>query len=196
MIRWLAGLGVFLFMAMTLLGGGQTPAPQGPVAVVHPAVAPTLMPAVSAAPKRQVFIPAQPVVRPVVQPVAQPVVRPVVRPVAQTAAQSVVQTAVQADAQPDVAMGVADAVAPADAVATAADGATPAADAIPGGKLMHAPGGANVRTGPGTNFPIVSALVSGDEVLAVDDTSAPGWVRISLQGDGSSGWVAARLLRK
>ena len=152
MIRLLLGLGAFLFLAFEFLGADHGQVPQPQVAVVQPLVI-----APVAAPKRQVFIPAQPVVRPVAQPV--------------------------------VAMGVTE------ASATAAD-VTAAPETNPTGRLMHAPGGANVRTGPGTNFPIAGSLAAGDEVLAVDDASAPGWIRISVQGDGETGWVAARLLRE
>lgn len=170
MIRLMAVLGVFLFLAFEVLGADHGQFIHAPIAENHLLV----IPAQTAAPKvpaRAVFIPAQPVVKPVVKPVVEPVL--------------------PAPAQPQVAMGVTEAVAtPADLAGKIAQ------DAMPTGTLMHAPVGANVRTGPSTTFPIAGKLVSGDEVLAVDQTSAPGWTRISVQGDGETGWVASRLLRK
>ena len=62
-------------------------------------------------------------------------------------------------------------------------------------KLMHVPGGASVRSGPGREFPVVGALAVGGVVMVADDASAPGWVRIQVDGLGE-GWVAATLLRE
>lgn len=62
-------------------------------------------------------------------------------------------------------------------------------------KVMHVPGGASVRAGPGRSFGIVGALSAGDVVMVVDDTTSTYWVRIRVDGQGE-GWVAAKLLRE
>ena len=165
MIRLMAGLAVFLFLAFEILGADHGQRIHDGAAAVSAALVSPAREIAAKAPTRQVFIPAQPVVQLVVQ---QPVVPPVV-PVGVTEAAATPADLVVAEALPQ---------------------------ALPTGKLMHAPGGANVRTGPGRTYPVVGNLVAGDEVLVVDDTAAPGWVKVSLQGDGTSGWVAAKLLRE
>jgi len=52
---------------------------------------------------------------------------------------------------------------------------------------------ANVRAGPSTGHPVVGRLTRSEEV-EVMETSASGWVRIRIQGDGIEGWIAGRLL--
>ncbi len=66
-------------------------------------------------------------------------------------------------------------------------------------KLMHVPGGASVRSGPGRQFGVIGDLSGGDVVTAIDVTSAPGWVRVRVDGRSKAwgeGWVAAKLLRE
>jgi hypothetical protein len=64
------------------------------------------------------------------------------------------------------------------------------------GRVMHVPGGASIRSGPGTQFPVVGILGVGAAVMAADDGQAPpGWVRVVVDGQGQ-GWVAAKLLRQ
>jgi hypothetical protein len=48
----------------------------------------------------------------------------------------------------------------------------------------------NIRTGPGTNFPVVKKLNKGDKVTIKDQ--AFGWYRIVISG-GTTGWVASWL---
>jgi len=47
--------------------------------------------------------------------------------------------------------------------------------------------GANVRSGPGANYPVVGKLAAGDNVT-VSECAAAGWCRIA------GGWVSATLL--
>jgi len=49
----------------------------------------------------------------------------------------------------------------------------------------------NVRTGPGTNFPVVTKVNKNTAVNLLDQ--AFGWYRVSLQ-DGTTGWIASWLL--
>ncbi|MCX7781560.1 MAG: DUF3794 domain-containing protein [Negativicutes bacterium] len=49
----------------------------------------------------------------------------------------------------------------------------------------------NVRTGPGTNFPVITKVNKGTSVNLLDQ--AFGWYRVSLQ-DGTTGWIASWLL--
>jgi hypothetical protein len=62
-------------------------------------------------------------------------------------------------------------------------------------RLMRAPAGATVRSGPGATYPATGTLRAGFVVMVVDDTSAPGWVRVRTDG-GAAAWVAAGLLRE
>jgi hypothetical protein len=148
MIRLLAALGVFLFMAMWFLGEdhGQ---------FINPPRARAAAVTVSTA-ARPVFIPAQRVMQ----------AEPVAAVVAQ--APALTEVAVQ-PAQPEQQLAAI--------------------------KVMHVPGGASVRAGPGREFGVIGDLSGGDVVMVIDDTSAPGWVRIRVDGRGE-GWVAAKLLRE
>ena len=49
----------------------------------------------------------------------------------------------------------------------------------------------NVRTGPGTNYPVVTQVNRGDTVMLRDQ--AFGWYNVTLQ-DGTDGWIAGWLL--
>ncbi len=147
MIRYLAVLGAFLFMALWFLGGGPQVEEAAPQADAS---------AGALAPERPVFVPAAPQAQPeVVTPVSEPQPAPEITP--------------QAQPQPEPELA--------------------------GIKLMHVPGGASVRAGPGKQFPVVRDLAAGDVVMVVDDTSAPYWVRIRIDGAGQ-GWVARSLLRE
>lgn len=104
-----------------------------------------------------------------VMPVAQPVVQPLVQPAADPVPELVEQ-----------------------AVAVSLQVETPAPLAS---KVMHAPGGATVRSGPGRKFPVVGSLSAGGVVMVADDTSVRGWIKIRTTGVGE-GWIAAKLLRQ
>lgn len=51
----------------------------------------------------------------------------------------------------------------------------------------------NMRSGPGTNFGVITTLSQGTEaeILEVD---ASGWARLRVIGSGQVGWMAERLL--
>lgn len=51
----------------------------------------------------------------------------------------------------------------------------------------------NMRTGPGTNFDVITQLVQGDQAEVLE-TSANGWVNIRVLATGEEGWMAARLM--
>lgn len=51
----------------------------------------------------------------------------------------------------------------------------------------------NVRTGPGTNYPIFGVLRKGDQVGATGRTETGDWLAVTLAG-GEKGWVAASLV--
>ncbi len=50
----------------------------------------------------------------------------------------------------------------------------------------------NVRTGPGTNFPVVTKVNSGEMVTLKDQ--AFGWYRVVLSDGATTGWIAGWLL--
>lgn len=50
----------------------------------------------------------------------------------------------------------------------------------------------NVRTGPGTNFPVVAKVNKGDVVTIKD--SAFGWYKVVLPDGNTTGWIASWLL--
>lgn len=62
-------------------------------------------------------------------------------------------------------------------------------------RLMRAPAGATVYSGPGATYPATGTLRAGFVVMVVDDSSAPGWVRVRTDG-GAAAWVAKGLLRE
>jgi uncharacterized protein YgiM (DUF1202 family) len=54
---------------------------------------------------------------------------------------------------------------------------------------------ANVRSGPGKDFNVVSKLSRGESVTLVSQTDGPdGWSLIRIEGDGVEGYIASRLL--
>lgn len=52
--------------------------------------------------------------------------------------------------------------------------------------------GVNVRTGPGTNFPVVTQVNKGDVVTLKDQ--AFGWNKVVLGDGNTTGWIAGWLL--
>ena len=54
---------------------------------------------------------------------------------------------------------------------------------------------ANVRSGPGKDFNVISKLSRGESVTLVSQTDGPdGWSLIRIEGDGVEGYIANRLL--
>ena len=53
----------------------------------------------------------------------------------------------------------------------------------------------NMRQGPGTNYSILSRLLSDDKVTVLED-SGTGWLRLKVDKTGRVGWIAASLLTK
>lgn len=86
----------------------------------------------------------------------------------------------------------------APAVVEAAPPVVPAVQAVAAPvalRVMQVPGGASVRSGPGRAYPVVGNLPTVGVVMVTDDASAPGWVRIRVDGQGE-GWVWGKLLRE
>lgn len=52
--------------------------------------------------------------------------------------------------------------------------------------------GVNVRTGPGTNFPVVTQVNKGDQVTLKDQ--AFGWNKVVLSDGNTTGWIAGWLM--
>lgn len=93
------------------------------------------------------------------------------------------------------------AFAPAKPVMTApvADPVTEvAAVPEPAGRILYVDAkSVNVRAGPGKDFDVVERLKRGEAVLVVSEGEGPdGWSLIRIEGDGTEGYVAARLLRE
>lgn len=82
-------------------------------------------------------------------------------------------------------------VAPAVPVAVA-----PTAEPAPEAQILYVTArSANVRGGPGQDYPVMGRLTRGEAVLVVVAADAPdGWALVRIEGDGIEGYVAARLL--
>jgi uncharacterized protein YraI len=63
----------------------------------------------------------------------------------------------------------------------------------PGPKANTATVNANLRAGPGTNYPVVGGLQEGDTVEIVGQTGDGGWYRVE-RANGSFAWVFAALI--
>ncbi|KIC12489.1 ligand-binding protein SH3 [Leisingera sp. ANG-M1] len=53
----------------------------------------------------------------------------------------------------------------------------------------------NMRQGPGTNYPVITRLLGGDEVIVLED-SGTGWLHLRAPDKGQVGWIAASLVSK
>ncbi|NSY39750.1 SH3 domain-containing protein [Leisingera sp. ANG59] len=53
----------------------------------------------------------------------------------------------------------------------------------------------NMRQGPGTNYPVITRLLGGDEVIVFEDNGT-GWLHLRAPGKGKVGWIAASLVSK
>ncbi|KIC21211.1 SH3 domain-containing protein [Leisingera sp. ANG-Vp] len=53
----------------------------------------------------------------------------------------------------------------------------------------------NMRQGPGTNYPVITRLLGGDEVIVLED-SGTGWLHLRAPDKGHVGWIAASLVSK
>lgn len=86
-----------------------------------------------------------------------------------------------AQASPPARQGTAPAGAPAATV--------PAAAGNRRGVTVQASGATNVRAGPGISFPVVAALLAGDDARATARNADGSWLLIEL--GAAAGWVAA-----
>ena len=80
---------------------------------------------------------------------------------------------------------------PAEATAVPEEGPTPTE--APADPVVAANDGMNVRSGPGTAFPIVGALQAGESASAIAKTAAGDWWQVLL-ASGQEGWVFAQLV--
>lgn len=65
------------------------------------------------------------------------------------------------------------------------------------GVVTGEPGSKNVRGGPGTNYPVIGSISTGERVMVVGssfDTGGFKWYQIRHPLSGSTGWIAAQLL--
>jgi uncharacterized protein YgiM (DUF1202 family) len=51
----------------------------------------------------------------------------------------------------------------------------------------------NVRTGPGTEYELVGALIQGEQVRVIEESN--GWKLVRPDGDELEGWVAGEYLQ-
>jgi uncharacterized protein YgiM (DUF1202 family) len=77
---------------------------------------------------------------------------------------------------------------PAEATATPAPPTAPPATATPESALVTANVNANVRSGPGTNYPVVGGLAEAESALVTGRNADGSWWQISLLGQ--SAWIA------
>ena len=69
-----------------------------------------------------------------------------------------------------------------------------ASDAVADGSLRVVTGSrVNVRSGPSTSHNVLGQVVKA-EIVAITEVASDGWVKISVQGDGVEGYIAARFL--
>lgn len=111
-----------------------------------------------------------------------------------------------AAAPPSTATPTATAPPSATPTATALPAATATATALPAVTVAAAPSPtpvarvavvdvrANVRAGPGLQFPIKTVAAPGDSFDLVAQTRDQAWVQVCCLFDGSSGWIAAAYL--
>lgn len=77
--------------------------------------------------------------------------------------------------------------------------AAPQTASVPGANssIVGQPGSKNIRSGPGTTYGVVDAVIVGDRVKVVDRSTDLGgnpWYRV-LVPSGNSGWVAGQLIQ-
>ena len=79
-------------------------------------------------------------------------------------------------------------------VVVSGPGVTPTAGTSMGvsGMSVVTGNGVNVRTGPGTNFPVVTQVNKGEQVTLKDQ--AFGWNKVVLSDGNTTGWIAGWLL--
>ncbi len=83
--------------------------------------------------------------------------------------------------------------APTAGAATAAPGAATATPAAGGGNAATAnSGGANVRSGPGTSYPIIGGLDAGESATVKGRNAGNDWLAIDL--NGTTGWVYTQVV--
>ncbi len=71
--------------------------------------------------------------------------------------------------------------------------APPATPSETGGNAVVATDTLNVRSGPGTNYPVIGRLAQGDIVLITGRSSDSKWVKIAAQGIEQA-WISAQYL--
>ena len=79
-------------------------------------------------------------------------------------------------------------IPPAAATATLPAPTVPLPSATPESARVTANVNANVRSGPGTNYPVVGGLMTGESALVTGRNGDASWWQINLQGQ--SAWIA------
>jgi HlyD family secretion protein len=67
-----------------------------------------------------------------------------------------------------------------------------ATDAPPSVQAEVVSWGLNVRTGPGTGYPVIASLVKGDTVLVTEVDPDSGWLQVRLPDGEQSGWISGK----
>jgi uncharacterized protein YgiM (DUF1202 family) len=82
-----------------------------------------------------------------------------------------------------------------DAAITPPTAPSPAADGADGAIALVDARSVNVRSGPGTDFDVLSRLTRGEAVTVIGD-AGNGWSLIRMEGDGLEGYVSAEYLAR
>jgi uncharacterized protein YgiM (DUF1202 family) len=131
-------------------------------------------------------------VRPAPQPAAVAVATP--EPDPQDQAPAAIPVVVEA--QPEAAPPVEDAANPVFSLANYGDDATAPTETSPtagDGIAVVDARSVNVRSGPGTDFDVLTRLSRGEEVAVIGD-AGNGWNLIRIEGDGIEGYVSSEYL--
>lgn len=87
-------------------------------------------------------------------------------------------------------------VTPVSVTETSAEPLTATASITPteAGNLLTVNQGANVRTGPGVNYPVIGSIKAGDTAPVVGRDAFGGWFVISYSGGfGGQGWISGQV---
>ncbi len=101
------------------------------------------------------------------------------------AAQAATQAPTQPPTQPATALPASPTVAPTNPPAASQVAASPTADNQP--RLQVTAPNLNIRAGPGTNYPIIGAMKTGDSALIVGRNGDSSWWIV--RKDQTQGWV-------
>ena len=117
----------------------------------------------------------------------EPTPMPTQQPAAPVAAEATPEATAEATAEATTEAGEPIPQAEASATATPRGGQTQMG-------VIRSSGSVNVRSGPGTGNPIITALRPGTQVAIIGQNEAGDWLNVRLE-DGTEGWVSAQLVQ-